>query len=403
MTDAETNGQETRGAQPDQALRCLLGLMGCALNGIVPSAELIADSRGKAVLELAQKHSVAALAASALMSAGDASPEWKAEYDSSTLRQALMGIDREAVLAGLDGMGIRHVVLKGTKIAELYPDPAMRQMADVDILFECPNVATRAAVKKLMVNLGFTVEQYEWDNEDIYMKAPVSTFEMHTMLFPGMDKSEGSYYADIWKRVVPAGSGHACSLTPTDLYIYTVAHIYKHYRIGGCGLRTLSDLYALDFLHGEVQDAIDRRAVAHELAAIGADDFESEMRSLSWQLLSDPYHVNTALDSLDSTLRRDLAYLVGSGTYGTIQNMVDNELEKMEAGNARSRVVRYTLRRLFPPVSRIVVELPFLDRHRWLIPFYYPYRLVHGAVLHHESIGGEIRSLGKALHRPADE
>lgn len=403
MTDAEENGQETGRLQPDQTLCCLLGLMSCALNGLAPSAELIAGSKDKSVLELAQKHSVAALAASALMSQGDSLPEWKAEYDSSTLRQALMGIDRDAVLAGLDDLGIRHVILKGAKIAELYPDPAMRQMADVDILFECPDVATRVAVKKLMVNLGFAVEEYEWDNEDVYMKEPVSTFEMHTSLFPATSESEGSYYEDVWNRVVPDGSGCAFSLTPTDLYVYVVAHMFKHYRYGGCGLRTLSDIYVLDFLHGAVQDSIDRDAVAHELAAIGADAFESQMRTLSQLLLSDPYQVNAALGSLDSDLRRDLGYLVGSGTYGTVQNVVENKLKRMETGNTKSRVARYALHRLFPPVSLLIVEQPVLDRHRWLIPFYYPYRIVHGIVLHHEGIGGEIRSLGKALSRQEDK
>ena len=113
MMVAGMDGREAKGSSGERALCCLLGLMGCALNGLAPSAELAADAEDELVLRLARRHSVAALAASALMRAGDPAPEWKAEYDESSLRQALMGVDREAVLAGLEGLGIRYVVLKG--------------------------------------------------------------------------------------------------------------------------------------------------------------------------------------------------------------------------------------------------------------------------------------------------
>lgn len=402
MMVAGMDGREAKGSSGERALCCLLGLMGCALNGLAPSAELAADAEDELVLRLARRHSVAALAASALMRAGDPAPEWKAEYDESSLRQALMGVDREAVLAGLEGLGIRYVVLKGVRIAALYPDPVMRQMADNDILFECPDAATRAAVRGLMVGLGFTVKMYETDNEDVYTKEPVSNFEMHASLFPGAARCEGGYYSDVWARVVPTGPGCACDLTPTDLYVYVVAHMFKHYRLGGCGLRTLSDLYVLNFLHGELQDSIERPAATRELATLGADGFESDMRTLAHLLLSDPHHVGASLDALDPNLRGGLGYLVGSGTYGTEQNYIDNELRRMGADDVRGSVASYVLHRLFPPVSRLLAERPVLDRHRWLIPLFYPYRLVRGAVVNHGRIGREVRHLGEVLRHPGD-
>ncbi len=400
MTNAGTNGREKQQPRADRSLRCLLGLMGCALNGLAPSAELIADSEDEAVLQLARRHSVAALAASALMRADVSAPQWKAAYDESSLRQALMGIDRDAVLAGLEDLGIRYVLLKGVRVAALYPDPAMRRMADNDILFECPDAATRAAVRDLMVGLGFKVKMFEFDNEDVYLKEPVSNFEMHTTLFPGIAQREGTYYSNVWDRVVPAGSGCACDLTPTDLYVYVVAHMYKHYRLGGCGLRTLSDLYVLNCLHGDLQDSIDHEAAIRELSSIGAAAFESDMRTLARSLLSDPYHLDNALNGLGPTMGEELGFLVGSGTYGTEQNYIDNELQRTGANDSRDGVKRYVLHRLFPPVSRLLVERPVLDRHRWLIPLYYPYRLVRGAVVNHARIGREVRHLGEVLRHP---
>ena len=414
-TDAAdvTNGvgdafSEGRGKR---ALRCLLHLMGCALNGTVPSTEFTTGMDDELVLCLARHHSVSALAAVALMSAGIPDPRWKAAYDESSLRQALMGVDREAVLAGLEGLGIRYVTLKGIRVAALYPDPATREMADNDILFECPDMSTRAAVRELMVSLGFTVDLYEKGNEDVYLKEPFSNFEMHVALFPGaVTPRESDYYADVWDRVVPDGVGRACRLTPTDSYVYVVAHMFKHYQGGGCGLRTLSDLYVLNCLRGEFQDAVDHEAAARELAVMGAEGFESDMRELSSALLSDPYGLDASIASLGPTPRAELAYLAGSGTYGTETNMIDNKLRRMGADDAAGSVLRYVARRLVPPVDQVCSQRSVIDRHRWLLPLYYPYRLVRGAVVNHDKIGREVHHLADVLRgsnmaykRDADE
>ena len=56
----------------------------------------------------------------------------------------------------------------------------MRQMSDVDILFDASHAND---VKEALESLGYTTESFGKGNHDVYHKEPVSNFEMHRDLF----------------------------------------------------------------------------------------------------------------------------------------------------------------------------------------------------------------------------
>ena len=380
----------------------LLRLMGLALNGRVPEPEELAAMDQPAVLELARAHGVGSLAASAAIAVQGADEAWRRAYDGACYRQALMGVERESVCAGLAGLGVDYVPLKGIVVAGLYPDPATREMADNDLLFRCPDAAMRRAVRGLMEGLGYEVDCFEQGNEDVYLKPPVCNMELHVGLFPDYTSRRAAEgFADVWDRVVPAGGrgrggdvragGREWELTPTDQYVLVVAHMHKHFSQGGCGLRTLADLYVLDCLPGQYQDAIDHGRATSELARMGAAGFESDMRSLAERLLSPGADVAAALAALTGREAANLRYLLESGTYGTERHFYANAQKRAGGGTEQGRRARYLLSRLFPAPGLVLSQHAVIDRHRWLLPLFYPYRILRGAVAKREKIARELR------------
>ena len=115
-----------------------------------------------------------------LQKAGIQSKSFKDAISQAQRKAVLLNHDYSLVTAALEGEGIWYMPLKGTVLKAFYPSFAMRELADVEILFD----ADRAAdVKAIMENLNFQVKAYGGTNDDDYIKPPLSNFEMHKALF----------------------------------------------------------------------------------------------------------------------------------------------------------------------------------------------------------------------------
>ncbi len=92
-----------------------------------------------------------------------------------------------------------------------------------------------------------------------------------------------------------------------------------------------------------------------------------------------------------------LAYMLGSGTYGTIANHVTNELarEAGEHGQKGSRA-RYLLGRAFPPLEKLEAGYPVLKKAPWLLPGVYVYRFVVKPFTRTDRLRAELSAVSKA-------
>ena len=158
----------------------MLELVICSIKGEIPSSEFIETLNFEALFKVCQKHILTACVAYALESAGIQNKEFSQAKEKSIRKNILLDADRNRVCQRLEQEKIWHMPLKGAILKDWYPKLGMRQMSDNDILYDGKY---RQRIKEIMLELGFSCEHFEENNDDSYFKLPVSNFEMHNELF----------------------------------------------------------------------------------------------------------------------------------------------------------------------------------------------------------------------------
>lgn len=357
----------------------LIYLARCAVDGELPERARIDELDLKSLYTLAEEQSMISVAASALEAAGVHSEDFTEARGKALRKAVLLDQDFRLLTRQLDEAGIWYMPLKGAILKDYYPRLGMRQMSDYDILYD-----ERSAnqVKKLMLALGYSVDEFNMHNVDSYEKPPVYRFELHRKLFsPYLDDRLYAYYRNVKDRLIPdEGSTCGYHFRPEDFYLYLIAHEFKHYMTGGNGLRFLMDTYV--YLR-KFDSLLDRSYIEEELGKLGLQDFECKNRLLTAHLFDGAELTPEETSMLD--------YMLSSGTFGTVDQAVQNQIERL-GGGSRGKW-RFIRQRLLIPMKTVESAYPFFYRHKLLIPFLYPYRLWKGIFRSREKILAEFRAL----------
>ncbi len=355
-------------------MEMLIGLCACAVNGSVPGQAAVEGIQIEELFRVADKHLLASAVGMALESAGIKAPAFVQAVAQAQRKNALLDADRARVLAELEKDGIWYVPLKGAILKDMYPRYGMRQMADNDILFDA---SRRADVRKIMEDLGFSVEKYDAANHDVYHKKPLSNFEMHVHLINGRTSNErlARYYDDVKDRLVKdEGNEYGYHFSDEDFYLYLVAHEYKHYVQGGTGLRSLLDTYV--YLKKKEQE-LDWDYIRREAAKMAVTEFEAINRSLALHLFDG--------EALSEEEQKMLDYIISSGAYGTMANDVSNQIG--EKGR-----LRYFISRLSLPREDMVGQYPVLKKAYWLYPVMLVWRIVKKFFVSHKKFMYQLKA-----------
>ncbi len=139
--------------------------------------------------------------------------------------------------------GLHPILLKGAGVATLYPNPLHRGCGDIDIYV---GKADYKKANELAASIGFSME-----HETLYhsgMQRGVIHLENHNKMInaflPYMKQMFGEQL-DAWYP----HSSHTVSINGVDVPVspiefdvrYVFCHLYKHFMIGGVGLRQLCD------------------------------------------------------------------------------------------------------------------------------------------------------------------
>ena len=360
-----------------QTQEALLYLTACGIQNKAPDKAKLAGTDMQALLAMSRSHSLSALVCTALEASGAEEPDdFRQDKAKAIRKDLLLDAERSRICSFLEEHGIWYMPLKGVILKELYPGVGLRQMADNDILYDA---AFQQDVLAFMQTSGYTPESIGKSHHDTYLKEPIYNFELHTMLF-GQDSEFHSYYADVKERLVQdADKAYSYHFTDEDLFLYFLAHAYKHASHAGTGLRTLLDCYVFLRVHPD----IDRAYLERELKTLGIHSFAEKMGTLACQVFTDP---EAPLTEEQQALLR---FYLHSGTYGTMEQAVQHRTETLGTG------WKYFWKRLFPGLAFYKAQYPFCYRHRLLLPAAWLLRLLRGMTVRRKYVLMEL----KALHR----
>ncbi|WP_165782717.1 nucleotidyltransferase family protein [Bifidobacterium margollesii] len=308
----------------------------------------------------------------------------------------------------------------------------------------------------IMTAHGYTATNV-WERELAFAKGGIS-FELHRCIVVDSEKTEGyyddsmiRYYRNPWRLAVPDGDPHGdphgnpdgddhnidgdphaphaphaggFHWRPEDEYVFHVAHMMKHYRSSGFGLRFLADEAVFCRRFGEhTSQPFDWDYIHAQLDELELARFERTVRRLSLALFDHPRDWRRHVDESE---RRLFEEIVTSGVYGTRRNGLtkrfrrqqealestrENQpqsahersttgaesprLRHMRTGFARTGFMRtgvlYGLRRIYPPRSWVEQPFPRWADARWkraLLPLY---RLSRGLRQHPKDLLFELK------------
>ncbi len=317
----------------------------------------LSDDTLLSLYKLADLHDLAHILSSALNRAEIAVPsELSAKLQKkeqlSVLRCELIKYELEQLCLTLGEASIPHIPLKGSVIRPFYPIESMRTSCDIDILVK-PSDLNRAA-QAVVERLNYTKDAK--GDHDIAFNTPSGIhFELHFSLIED-DGALDTLLSRVWEYAHPE-QNHRYAFSDSFYLFYHIAHMAKHFKNGGCGIRPFMDLWVI-----ENRMNISRNAADELLASVGLEKFSNAALSLADAWFSGKNHTELSLEMQE--------FLMNAGTYGSLEN---NVIAKKAQKSENTFV--YILRRLFLPYKQMCLIYPVLKKAPFLLPFMWIVRI----------------------------
>lgn len=276
-------------------------------------------------------------------------PFFQAQY-KAVFRYRKLEFERQRIYEQLEKNGIPFIPLKGCVTCEFYPENWHRTSCDIDILIKPENL--EIATMLLSDKLGF--EKKGSSEHDISLFSPNNIhLELHYDFHENHISNE-----EIWKTVFLVENKKYHYLMPNEVFFFCqYAHMAKHFKWGGCGLRPFIDI--IMFERNMPYNADKLNAILEEN---GLKVFAEQMHKLI-ELWFYGGKADRALDLISE-------YILSAGAYGSAENRI---AVKRTEGKSR---FEYTMLRIFPPLSNLKYGYPILEKKPWLLPVCYVRRWI---------------------------
>ncbi|MGN0813841.1 MAG: nucleotidyltransferase family protein [Candidatus Coproplasma sp.] len=278
-------------------------------------------------------------------------------YYTAVKRDAVQQCEREELEADFEKSQIPYLPLKGMIMKSFYPQSHLRTMGDLDYLVAPKHFS---AARKIILNHGYTQK----DNCEHHIeceKPPIMVVELHRKLFTSQDLGE-SLFTDVLDRCKKSKEFlNRLEMTDEDFYLHLMLHLIKHYVSGGTGLRSFIDIY----LYIKAKPDMDREYLN---AAFAKTEYAGTA-ALIERFSSDLFE-GSALDEEELSM---LDRVVNSGTYGTIANKSQSDLQ-----NFNNSTFKVVMRKLFPTVKIMKDWYPVLGKGAGilLLPVFYVWHVL---------------------------
>lgn len=339
----------------------LLELLRSALNDTVPD-EKPADISWGAVYALAKKHSVTALAFSAIQKLKDPPEQelfqiWQTQNSMLIVKGENQENERSILSECFEKNGISYMPLKGSVIRALFPQPYLREMSDLDILIKKNEMEKACSVVE---SLGYS---YISPNEHHleFQKRPYMTLELHDDLIPASFVYHG-YYKNPWFKSKLKIGNYGYGMTNEDAYLYLLAHSAKHYYYCGTGIRSVIDVYVFN---RHFHKALNRKYISDELKKLNLTEFAFQMESLSEHWFSNES------SALTEEIAEMESYILSASTFGSKKMYLSNVVRAyMKKGHTKNNAkTRTFLHMAFLPCNEMQLMFPVLKKAPVFLPF----------------------------------
>lgn len=267
-------------------------------------------------------------------------------------REALVSIYRNEqmkyafneICSAFEESGIVYIPLKGAVIRPFYPYESMRTSCDIDILIHDNDLETAISSLK---NKGYICGKRNYHDISLFSPNKIH-LELHFNIQENIHNLD-KVLKDAWEYAIPKESNQY-EFKKEFFAFHIFAHMAYHFRSGGCGIRSLLDIWVMKHKMGI--SYLDAKILLEEA---GIYQFAKEMDKLAEQCFT-----NKELDDFSILL---LKYIFDGGTYGSVKNHI-----AMDKHKSKSSVV-YTFKRLFLPYNSMKISYPFLNKAPYLLPF----------------------------------
>ncbi len=318
--------------------------------------------RFKTVFKLAVKHDLGHLVyhvveqAGALPTPADDSErafmeKAAASVEMAQYRYVKLEAELAHIIAVFEREEIPYIPLKGAVLRVLYPEPWMRTSCDIDVLVHEEDL-DRAA--DALVAEGFTTDGVR-DYHDMSLFCDGVHLELHHNILERVPQMD-AVLATVWEHTVSKGCYHLEK--PAFFLFHHIAHMAYHFLGGGCGVRTVMDLWLL-LKHSNCS--------ATEVLSFcergGLSTFAEQMCALTDVWFGDGEHTDIT--------RGAEQFILYGGAYGS------------HAQGSASEAARYgtavaVWRKVWMPYTDLKRVYPQVEDKPYLVPYYQAHRILTG-------------------------
>lgn len=265
----------------------------------------------------------------------------KAVYDYTQRKVSLNEISE-----AFEKESIEYLLLKGSVLCDLYPQPWMRTCSDIDILVHEEDLAK--AIKVLEAETSFKFQKH--DRHDVHFVNEYVHLELHFSFEYSIEKIDNAL-SDPWNNTFKTDGSYQCFFTPEYNLFYIVTHAAKHFmQNGGIGIRPILDIYFL-----KTHTAFDEKKFMTYCNEAGVSGFYKQCSKLI-----DVWFNNDTHDNISKSFEN---IVVSGGVFGSKHlKLVSNK--RNDSGK------RYIGRRIFKSSEEIKNYFPVCRKHPILVPYY---------------------------------
>ena len=268
------------------------------------------------------------------------------QYLTAIYRYQYLTYEYKRICSVLEKNKIKYIPLKGSVIRSFYPEAWMRTSCDIDVLVEesSLDLACEALVRELEYK---PYEARGYHDVSLYSASGVH-LELHFNIRENIEPMD-EILDTVWQNARLHDGEWGYRQSDEFLLFHQIAHAAYHFTRGGCGVRSILDIW---LLRGRL--TLDGAVYGRLLYGAGLREFEKAILELADVWYSGAEHTALTREMED--------FILGAGIYGSTENRVAVSRSDKRSGAA------YILSRIFMPYKSMTARYPILKKHPILLP-----------------------------------